>query len=110
MSHTDDCPVGRSQFLTLKSTDAIVVDRKTFKQVFALLHRSVDELNNVRHREIFLKCLDEHLSNPGAYDDSHSFQASLLLDAYSEYVPASLALLSDNLREAFELMRGVGHE
>ncbi len=110
MPHSADCPCGRSQILTFESTDRIVIDRKTFKRVFSLVCRSVDELANVRHREIFLDCLDSYLSETAFLDDSGCFRASLLLDAYYEYVPASLVLLGNNLQEAFELMRGVEHE
>jgi len=110
MTFSDDCPCGRSQFLTFESTDTIVVDRKTFNRVFSLLQCSVDILGNVRHREIFLDCLDNHLVESAFLDGSGCFQASLLLDAYCEYVPASLAQLGSNLREAFELIRGVNHD
>jgi len=110
MSHTDGCPGGRSQFLTFESTDKIVIDRKTFKRAFSLLQTSVDILANVRHREIFLDCLDSHLVETAFLDDSGCYQASLLLDAYYEYVPASLAQLGRNLQEAFELIRGFNHD
>jgi hypothetical protein len=110
MSHTDDCPKGRSQFLRFESTDKIVIDRKTFKRAFLLLQTSVDILANVRHREVFLECLNKYLVDSAELDDSECFRATLLLDAYYDYVPASLALLGHNLQEAFELMRGVQHE
>jgi hypothetical protein len=70
----------------------------------------VDELANARHREIFLDCLDSHLVETAFLDNSGCFQASLLLDAYYEYVPASLAQLGRNLQEAFELIRGFNHD
>jgi hypothetical protein len=110
MTFTEDCPGGRSQFLTFESTDKIVIDRETFKRAFSLLCRSIDTLANVRHREVFLESLDKHLLESAELDDSDCFRATLLLDAYYEYVPASLALLGDNLQEAFELMRGVRNE
>ena len=110
MTSTGDCPCGRSQFLTFESTDSIAIDRKTFKRVLSLLCRNVDTLANVRHREIFLDSLSRYLVDFADLNDSACFRAILLLDAYCEYVPASLALLGDNLQEAFELMRGVAHE
>jgi hypothetical protein len=110
MTFSDGCPCGRSQHLTSESNDKIVIDRKTFKRVFSLLQIGVDELTNARHREIFLDCLDTYLVESVVLDDSRCFQASLLLDAYYEYVPASLAQLGSNLQEAFELMRGVNHD
>ncbi|MEG4575506.1 hypothetical protein QUA56_22935 [Microcoleus sp. N3A4] len=105
-----DCPCGRSQLFTFESNDKIVVDRKTFDRVFLLVRRSVDELANTRHREIFLECLDTCLTESKFLDDARCFQASLLLDAYYEYVPASLALLNDKLEEAFKLMQAVEHD
>lgn len=90
--------------------DKILVDRETFQKVLSLVCRSVDELANARHREIFLECLDTFLTESKFLDDAGLFRASLLLDAYYEYVPASLALLEDNLQKALELIRGVKHD
>ncbi|MCC3530430.1 MAG: hypothetical protein JGK21_20525 [Microcoleus sp. PH2017_22_RUC_O_B] len=110
MALSDDCPCGRSQLFTFESRDKIVIDRETFKRVFSLVCRSVDTLANVRHREIFLDSLNNYLTESTELDDSDCFRGSLLLDAYYEYVPASLALLEDNLQEAFELIGGVERE
>ncbi|MEG4916092.1 hypothetical protein [Microcoleus sp. B7-D4] len=110
MPLSDDCPCGRSQLFTFESSDKIVIDRKTFDRVFLLVRRSVDELANARHREIFLECLDTCLTKSKFLDDAGCFQASLLLDAYYEYVPASLVLLGNRLEEAFKLMQAVEHD
>lgn len=110
MTHTADCPCGRSQHLTFASSDKIVVDAKTFHRVLALVNQSIDELTNARHREIFLECLDTYLIESPAEserDDSYIFRASLLLDSYYEYVPACLALIHSNLQKACTLMREV---
>lgn len=90
--------------------DKILIDAKTFQRIFLLINRSTTTLTDVRYREIFLDCLDTYLVESVALDDTQCFQASLLLDAYHEYVPASLAELARNLEEAFELMRGVKHD
>lgn len=111
MTFTDDCPDGRSQDLTFaESNDKIVIDRKIFNQVFELMCSSVDEISDARRREIFLFSLDYHLTQSQVFDDSARIQASLLLDAYYDFVPVSLAQLDRNFQEAFELMRGVNHD
>ena len=89
--------------------DKICIDRETFQRIFSLITRSTDTITNARYREVFLNCLDTYLVESVALDDSQCFQASLLLDAYYEYVPASLAEIARNLEEAFELMRAVNH-
>ena len=111
MSHTDGCPCGRSQDLTFAElNDKIVIDRKIFNQVFELMCSSVDEISNARRREIFLFSLDYHLTQSQVFDDSARIQASLLLDAYYDFVPVSLAELERNFQEACELMRGVNND
>jgi hypothetical protein len=111
MTFSDDCPGGRSQDLTFaESNDKIVIDRKIFNQVFELICSSVDEISNARRREIFLFSLDYHLTQSQVFDDSARIQACLLLDAYYDFVPVSLAELECNFQEACELMRGVNHD
>jgi hypothetical protein len=111
MTFSDDCPCGRSQDLTFaESNDKIVIDRKIFNQVFELICSSVDEISNARRREIFLFSLDYHLTQSQVFDDSARIQASLLLDAYYDFVPVGLAELERNFQEACELMRGVNHD
>lgn len=89
--------------------DQICISRETFQQIFSLINRSTGTLTDARYREVFLDCLDTYLVESVALDDGQCFQASLLLDAYYEYVPASLAEIARNLQEAFELMRAVNH-
>lgn len=87
--------------------DKICIDRKTFKRLFSIVCSSTDILANARHREVFLDSLDTYLSEPTELDGDDCFRASLLLDAYYEYVPASLDQLGSLLDEAFELMREI---
>ncbi|MEG4812490.1 hypothetical protein QUA82_33490 [Microcoleus sp. F8-D3] len=110
MPHSDDCPCGRSQLFTFESNDKIVIDRKTFKRLLGLICQSTDLLVNARHREVFLESLNTYLSEATELDGADCFRASLLLDAYYEYAPASFSLLDDNLQEALELMREVKHD
>jgi hypothetical protein len=111
MTLTEDCPDGRSQDLTCAELeDKIVVDRKKLKRVFSLLLSSVDELTNVRHREIFLKSLNRLFFETLGLDGSGCAQAALLLGAYFNHVSPSLAQLDRDLGEAFDLMREVNHD
>jgi hypothetical protein len=97
MSHTGDCPCGRSQFLTFESTDKIVIDRETFKQLLALLNSCVDELVNPRDCEIFLTFLDTYLSES---DSPEPRKALLLLNYYRDVVPDALEEVAERLEEA----------
>lgn len=103
MPHSDDCPCGRSQLFTFNPENS--------KRVFSLVMQSVDALANIRHREVFLECLNTYLveARPDEFDDSYCFRASLLLDSYYEYVPASLALVELHLQKALQLMREGKH-
>jgi hypothetical protein len=97
MSHTDDCLCGRSQFLTFESTDKIVIDRETFKQLLALVGSCADELVNPRDCEIFLTFLDTYLSES---DSSEARKSLLLLNYYRDIVPDALEEIAERLEEA----------
>ena len=97
MTFTDDCPCGRSQFLTFESTDKIVIDRKTFKRLLALLNSCADELVNPRDCEIFLTFLDTYLSES---DSPEARKSLLLLNYYRDIVPDALEEIADRLEEA----------
>src|SRR5918997_1307951 len=100
MSHTDDCPCGRSQFLTFESTDQIVIDRETFKQLLALVNSCADELVNPRDCEIFLTFLHTYLSES---DSSEARKSLLLLNYYRDIVPEALEEIAERLEEAREI-------
>lgn len=104
MTFSEHCPCGQLQPVTPGLGDIVAIDRQTFRQIFSLLNRSTDILATARHREIFLTCLDGYLSESVGLDDSQCFKASLLLDAWIEHVPASLAQLGDELEEARQIM------
>jgi len=98
MSHTGDCPGGRSQHLTfVESNDKIVIDRKTFKQLLALVSSCADELVNPRDCEIFLTFLDTYLSESNTPEARKSL---LLLNYYRDIVPDALEEIADRLEEA----------
>jgi len=97
MTFSDDCPCGRSQFLTFESTDKIVIDRETFKQLLALVGSCVDELVNPRDCEIFLISLDTYLSES---DSPEARKSLLLLNYYRDIVPDALEEIAERLEEA----------
>jgi len=98
MTFSDGCPCGRSQHLTFAElNDKIVIDRKTFKQLLALLNSCVDELVNPRDCEIFLTFLDTYLSENNSPEPR---KALLLLNYYRDIVPDALEEIADRLEEA----------
>jgi len=48
--------------------------------------------------------LDHYLTRCQKFDDSARIEAALLLDAYYDFVPVSLAELDRNFQEAWQLM------
>jgi hypothetical protein len=105
MTLRQDCSEGRSQDLTcVESEEKIVIDLKTFNEIFELISVSIDEINQARRREIFLYSLEHHLTRSEKFDDSARIEAALLLEAYYDFVPVSLAELDRNFQEAWELM------
>ncbi|HEX8549311.1 MAG TPA: hypothetical protein VF691_20285 [Cytophagaceae bacterium] len=105
MTLTEDSPDGRSQDLTCaESEEKILIDLKTFNQIFELISVSIDEISQARRREIFLYSLEHHLTRSENFDDFPRIEAALLLDAYYDFVPASLAKLDRNFQEAWQLM------
>jgi hypothetical protein len=103
MTFSDGCPCGRSQHLTFaESNDKIVIDRKTFKQLLALLNSCVDELVNPRDCEIFLTFLDAYLSENNSPEPR---KALLLLNYYRDVVPDALEEITDRLEEARRIFK-----
>src|SRR4028118_1530846 len=84
--------------------DQICIDRKTFKQLLALLNSCVDELVNPRDCEIFLTFLDTYLSE----SDTPEFRkALLLLNYYRDIVPEALEEIADRLEEARGIFKSI---
>jgi hypothetical protein len=77
--------------------DQICIDRKTFKELLALLTSCVDELVNPRDCEIFLTFLDTYLSENNSPEPP---KALLLLNYYRDIVPDALEEVVDRLEEA----------
>ena len=77
--------------------DQICIDRKTFKQLLALVGSCLNELVNPRDCEIFLTFLDTYLSES---DSPEPRKALLLLNYYRDVVPDALEEVVDRLEEA----------
>jgi len=80
--------------------DQICIDRKTFKQLLALVTSCVNELVNPRDCEIFLTSLDIYLSEN---DSPEPRKSLLLLNHYRDVVPEALEEIADSLEEAREI-------
>jgi hypothetical protein len=77
--------------------EQICIDRKTFKQLLALVGSCLNELVNPRDCEIFLTFLDTYLSES---DSPEPRKALLLLNYYRDVVPDALEEVVDRLEEA----------
>ena len=61
MSHTGDCPVGRSQLFTFKATETITVDRPTLEHIFALLNGCSTNFKYLCDNDIFVFATKNYL-------------------------------------------------
>jgi hypothetical protein len=101
-------PEGRSQKLT--SPDMVVIDRKTCHELGKLIGQSIDQLQNIRHCEIFLTSLDHHLSELGDKQlakSSDISKALLLLEHWLGFVPEAQTDIDDWLTKAFQTLQVV---
>jgi hypothetical protein len=101
MTIKNDCPAGRSQFLTSESDDKIVVDRQTFKKLFLLLGRCANNLMMSRRNEIFLTSLKNYLPD---FETDEASKSLLLLGIWLDVVPEALEETAGWLDEAKEIM------
>lgn len=63
MTLLDDCPKGRSQFLTLKTKETITVDRQTFEHIFALLNACSVNFKYLCDNDIFVFATKNYLAS-----------------------------------------------
>jgi hypothetical protein len=97
MSHTDDCPCGRSQLLTFKAKETITVDRVTLEQLLALLNSCAKELAFATINSIFPESLKTYLSG---LNGPKADKALVLLSPWTDTVPEALEEITENLDEA----------
>jgi hypothetical protein len=63
MSHTDDCPCGRSQLFTFKAKERITVDRPTLEHIFALLNGCSANFKYLCDNDIFVFATKNYLAS-----------------------------------------------
>ncbi len=109
MSHTDDCPCGRSQDLTFaESSEKFLVDRKTFEELLLLVNWCTDELVKSRFRDCdnFLTAL-ENCRLSDSPETSESFEirkTSLLLNYYHDIIPEALNEVQNRMHKVKEIL------
>jgi hypothetical protein len=109
MSHTDDCPDGRSQHLTFaESSEKFLVDRKTFEELLLLVNWCTDELVNSRFRDCdnFLTALENYRLSDSP-ETSESFEirkTSLLLNYYHDIIPEALDEVQNRMHKVGEIL------
>ena len=77
--------------------DQICIDRKTLKKILKLVLRSVDNLAFVCEQDIFLKCLDNYLSED---ENPEPRKSTLLLRCWLDVGPENLEEVVGWLEEA----------
>jgi len=100
----------RSQSLTFSSPDMVCLDRKTCHELGKLIGRSLDQLQAIRHCEIFLTSLDHHLSELEDKELAKSpdiAKALLLLQHWLDFVPETQTGVDNWLTEAFKTLQVV---
>jgi hypothetical protein len=108
MPKNDATPEGRSQKLT--SPDMVMIDRKTCHELGKLIGRSIDQLQTIRHCEIFLTSLDHHLSELEDKELAKKpdiAKALLLLQHWLDFVPETQTEIDEWLTQAFHTLQTV---
>jgi hypothetical protein len=109
MTFRDDCPCGRSQYLTFaESSEKFLVDRKTFEELLLLVHWCTDELVNSRFRDCdnFLTALENYRLSDSP-ETSESFEirkTSLLLNYYHDIIPEALDEVQNRMHKVGEIL------
>ena len=99
MSHTGDCPVGRSQFLTFKAKETITVDRPTLEHIFALLNGCSANFKYLCDNDIFVFATKNYLAS---LDNPESGKAVNLLGVWTDTWPEASEELADDLDEVVQ--------
>jgi hypothetical protein len=99
MSHTSDCPVGRSQLFTFKAKETITVDRSTLEHIFALLNGCSANFKYLSDNDIFVFATKNYLAS---LDNPESGKALNLLGVWTDTWPNASEELADGLDEAVQ--------
>jgi hypothetical protein len=101
MSHTDDCPKGRSQLFTFKAKETITVDRPTVEHIFALLNGCSANFN-LCDNDIFVFATKNYLAS---LDNPESGKALNLLGVWTDTWSDASQELADGLDEAVQSIK-----
>jgi hypothetical protein len=88
----------------------VTIDRKTCHELGKLIGRSIDQLQTMRHCEIFLTSLDHHLSELEDKELAMSrdiSKALLLLQQWLDFVPETQTDIDGWLTKAFKTLQVV---
>jgi hypothetical protein len=102
MSHTGDCPVGRSQVFTFKAKETITVDRPTLEHIFALLNGCSANFKYLSDNDIFVFATKNYLASLG---NPESGKALNLLGVWTDTWPDASEELADGLDEAVQSIK-----
>jgi hypothetical protein len=90
MTFTEDCPTGRSQFLTCATEGTLTLDRKSFEEIHSLVGNCVEAITDLQRSEILItsveRCLME-LKNLNAVSGAEVSKIVLLLECWLDTVP-----------------------
>jgi len=110
MTFTDDCPKGRSQFLSLAPREMVSLDRQTLEKVLGLIVQCRRAIKNARHCEIFLTSLNHSLcewSELELANEDEITKLQLLLNYWLDVVPDSLEEVEDWLGESTQAFQTI---
>jgi len=97
MTLADDCPKGRSQFLTFKTKEIITVDRPTFERILTLLIGCSNHLEYLVTHEIFVGAARDYLAT---FDNLESRKALALVSVWTDTSTETFDEFSDCLRRS----------
>ena len=102
MTLADDCPKGRSQFLTFKTKEIITVDRPTFERILTLLIGCSNHLEYLVTHEIFVGAARDYLAT---FDNLESRKALALVSVWTDTSTETFDEFSDCLDEAVQSIK-----
>ncbi len=103
MTFTEDCPTGRSQFLTCVAEDTVILDRKTFEELYHLIGNCVDAITELQHTSVFIASARRCLLDTRNFQVVGSVEvgeAVLLIDTWFKTVPKSHKQMDGWLQQA----------
>ncbi len=103
MTFTEDCPTGRSQFLTCAAEDTLTLDRKTFEELWHLIGNCIEAITELQHTSVFIASARRCLLDTPNFQVVGSVEvgeAVLLMDTWFKTVPKSHKEIDGWLQQA----------